>query len=76
MISGNTDSFLLLLLGLVLAMISSNGSEHCYVMEVAMCNGQSTGYFNLERGARQDDPLSPNIFMLCFEVLLIQIRND
>ena len=26
-----------------------------------MNNGQSTGYFNLERGSRQDDPLSPGL---------------
>ena len=41
-----------------------------------MNNGQSTGYFNLERGARQGDPLSPYILILCLEVLFIQIRND
>ena len=32
----NTTSFSLLLLGLVLAKISSSESEHCYVMEVAV----------------------------------------
>ena len=32
----NTASFSLLLLGLVLAKISSSRSEHCYVMEVAV----------------------------------------
>ena len=41
-----------------------------------MNNGQSTGYFNLERGARQGDPLSPCIYILCLEVLFIQITND
>ena len=41
-----------------------------------MNNGQSTGYFNLERGARQGDPLSSYIFIFCLEVLFIQIRND
>ena len=35
----------------------------------------STGYFSLERGARQHDPLS-YIFILCLEILFIKIRSN
>ena len=41
-----------------------------------MNNGTSTGYFNLERGARQSNPLSPYLFISALETLFIQIRSD
>ena len=41
-----------------------------------MNNGHSTGYFPLERGTRQDDPLSVYLFILALEIMFIQIRNN
>ena len=35
-----------------------------------MNNGLSTGWFNLQRGTRQDDPLYPCIFISVIEILL------
>ena len=41
-----------------------------------MNNGTSTGYFSVERGTTQDDPLSPYLFILTSETLFIKVRND
>ena len=38
--------------------------------------GKSTGYFKVEKGVRQGDPMSPYLFILCVEVLAHSIRKD
>ena len=48
-----------------------NNAESC-----VMNGRKSTGYFPLQRGTRQCDPLSAYLFILALEVMLIQIRKD
>ena len=41
-----------------------------------MNNGFSTGPFNIRRGVRQSDPLSPYLFIICLETLAIIVRGN
>ena len=36
----------------------------------------SMGYFKIDRGTRQGDPLPAHIFILCLEIFFIQVRSD
>ena len=40
-----------------------------------MNNGHSTGYFPIKCGCRQGNPLSAYVFIICVEVLFVQVRD-
>ena len=49
---------------------------HIHSKSSVMNGGFSTGYFNLERGTKQGDPLAPYIFILVMEVLISMVHNN
>ena len=48
-----------------------NKQESCVINE-----GNTTQYFNLEKGACQGDPISAYLFIMTLEVLFILIKNN
>ena len=48
-----------------------NGSESCIIQ-----NGFISEFFNLRKGCRQGDPISPYVFILCAEILGKIVRDS
>ena len=48
-----------------------NGQESCIIN-----GGNTTQYFNLERSARQGDPISAYLFIIALEILFILIKSN
>ena len=48
----------------------------CNAQSCVVNNGNSTGYFSLERCIKQGDPYPHISFILVLEILFIQIRAD
>ena len=46
------------------------------IKSCVLVNGKVSEWFNISRGCRQGDPLSPYIFILCAEILALMIRNN
>ena len=46
------------------------------IKATVIVNGQITQWFNIQRGFRQGDPISPYVFIMCVEILAIMIRED
>jgi hypothetical protein len=51
----------------------------CFYNNIKSCvyvNGQYSEWFEVKRGTRQGDPLSPYLFLLCVEILACMIRQN
>jgi exonuclease III len=46
------------------------------IKSTVIVNGSASTWFNIHRGCRQGDPISPYIFVLCVEILAIMIREN
>ena len=46
------------------------------IKSCVIVNGQASSWFEIQRGCRQGDPLSPYIFVLCVEILALMARQN